>query len=299
MMSPPSPALVAPLRCQDLTIGVVLLGPASSPYTDEDVDFVATVVQHAAGAIAVARLSESTAQARQAETFDRVTAFVVHDLKNSVAALSLLARNAVRHFDDPEFQRDTVTSLSQTVARMQRLLARLSSPGPALETLDIEAVEVGVLVAEVTAPLAGDPLVHLERDVATPVVVAADRRALRRVLENLITNAAEAIPRDGSIRVSVTEDDGHAVIAVEDTGCGISEDFLQRHLFTPFRSTKAGGWGIGLYHTKQLVDRHRGEIRVESIEGRGTTFWVKWPRWPKPETTPPGAVSGTRVWETV
>jgi signal transduction histidine kinase len=79
------------------------------------------------------------------------------------------------------------------------------------------------------------------------------------------------------VTVTLGEEHGYAVISVADTGCGISEEYKERHLFSPFRSTKRGGWGVGLYQTKQAVESQDGEILVESREGRGTTFTVKLP----------------------
>jgi signal transduction histidine kinase len=68
-----------------------------------------------------------------------------------------------------------------------------------------------------------------------------------------------------------------AVFSIADSGCGMSEEYLRKRLFTPFQSTKKGGWGIGLYQTKEVVENQYGEILVESVEGHGTTFTVKLP----------------------
>ena len=118
--------------------------------------------------------------------------------------------------------------------------------------------------------------------------VYGDRDALLRVIENLTTNAAEAIDREGTVTVTLGEEHGYAVISVTDTGCGISEEYQERHLFSPFRSTKQGGWGVGLYQTKQAVESQDGEILVESLEGRGTTFTVKLPLRSDVESDTPG-----------
>jgi signal transduction histidine kinase len=219
------------------------------------------------------------------DTFDRVSAAVIHDIKNSVSALALLSRNAARSFDDPEFRRDAITTLVRTVERMKRLLGRLSAP---IETAPIgtKRVNLAELLNEALVPLASHEHVRLVRDVGKVGEVWGDRDALLRVVENLLTNAVEAIDGEGVITVRLFEDAGSAVITVSDTGCGIAEEFRQRFLFTPFRSTKKGGWGIGLYHTKQVVERHYGEISVESVEGQGTTFSVKLP------------LQESNVWET-
>jgi putative PEP-CTERM system histidine kinase len=278
LSSEPSSMVVAPLRWRASTIGLVVLGPVRSggDYTVDDLVFLSTVAEQASAAIVTARFSESMAQARELETFDRVTAAVIHDIKNSVSALGMLSHNALRNFDDPEFQRDTMTTLSRTVDRMRRLLTRLS-PVSETPTTRTEPVDLSSLVLEATTPLMADPRLRVVRDLGEVPKVLGDRDALLRVLENLVTNAAEAIDGQGTIAVTLAQAEGRAVITVSDTGCGISEEFMQRHLFSPLRSTKKGGWGIGLYHTRQIIEHHHGTITVDSVEGQGTTFTVTLP----------------------
>ena len=267
-----------PLPWRSALLGFVLLGPQRDgrDYSAEDFEFLGTVAAQAAGSIATVRLSEAVAHAREIDTFDRVSTAVIHDIKNSVSALALLSRNAAKNYDDPEFRRDSVTTLVRTVDRMKRLLGRLSSP---MEPAPLSAtrLELAELLREATVPLAAHDRVRLVRDIQPVGSVWGDRDALLRVVENLLTNAVEAIDGDGTITVRLYEEAGAAVILVRDTGCGIPEEFRQRFLFAPFRSTKKGGWGIGLYHTKQVVERHYGEIAVESVEGQGTTFFVRLP----------------------
>jgi len=277
--------VVAPLRWRANMIGLIVLGPERSgaDYTVDDLVFLATVAEQAAGTMVTARLSESMAQAREMETFDKVTATVVHDIKNSVSALALLSKNALKNFDDPEFQRDTMTTLSRTVERMRRLLTRLSAPMADAPTTLAEPVDLSRLVREATTALATESRIRLVRDLDPTRKVAADRDALLRVIENLVTNAVEAIEGEGTIAITLAEADGRAVLTVNDTGCGISEDFMQRHLFSPMRSTKKGGWGIGLYHSKQIIEHYHGTITVDSVEGHGTTFTVTLPIWAEPD----------------
>src|SRR5437773_2139037 len=293
-------AVGAPLRWHATTIGLIVLGPdrSGADYTIEDFEFLSTVAEQAAGTLVTARLSEAMAQAREIETFDRLTAVVIHDIKNSVSALSMLARNALRNFDDPEFQRDAMTTLSRTVDRMRRLLTRLSSPVSEAESLRVELVDLGAIVLEATAALAAEPRVRLVRELGAVRPVAGDRDALLRVVENLVTNAAEAIEREGTVAITLAEADGHALLTVSDTGSGISAEFMERHLFTPFRSTKKAGWGIGLYHTKQIVEHHHGTIHVDSTEGTGTTFRVTLPLWQADATARDGG-RAANLWEPV
>jgi putative PEP-CTERM system histidine kinase len=272
-------ALGVPIRWRTGLLGFIVLGPqpTGADYTFEDVEFVATVAAQTAASIMAIRRSEVEVQPRGIETVDRFTAAVIHDLKNSVSALSLLARNAVTHFADPDFQHDAITTLSHTVERMRRSLVKLSSPAAPTPPPRTEPIDLQELIIEATTPLTTDAKIRLVRELRPVNAVYGDREALLRVVENLTTNAVEAIDHEGTVTVTLAEEQGHAVISVADTGCGIPDEYQERHLFSPFHSTKNGGWGIGLYETKQVVENQYGEILVESVEGHGTTFTVKLP----------------------
>jgi putative PEP-CTERM system histidine kinase len=262
-------ALAMPIRWRATPIGFMVLGPprAGADYSVEDVEFLAAVADQAAASIMAVRLSETPGQATA----------VIHDIKNSISTLSLLARNAPGNLSDPEFQRDAIATLSHTVARMRRLLVKLSSSDAEPPASRTEPIDLQALIIEATTPLAASHKVRLVRQLRPVDAVYGDRDALLRVVENLTTNAAEAIDHEGTVTVTLAQEHGHAIISVADTGCGISEDYRERHLFSPFCSTKKGGWGIGLYHTKQVVESQYGEILVESAVGHGTTFTVKLP----------------------
>ena len=272
-------ALAVSIHWRTALLGFIVLGPRYSglDYDAEDMDFLATVAEQAAASIAAARLADAAGQPHTMETADRATTAVIHDIKNAVSALSMLARNAADNFSDPEFQRDATITLSHTVERMRRLLVKLSSPEAQTRPSRPEPIDLRELIIEATTPLAADHKVRLVRQLRPVNTVYGDRDALLRVVENLTTNASEAIDHEGTVTVTLVEDEGHAVISVADTGCGIPEEYQERHLFAPFHSTKKDGWGIGLYHTKQMVERQDGEILVESVVGHGTTFTVKLP----------------------
>lgn len=259
-------------------LGFIVLGPlgTGADYTAEDFEFLRTVGEQAATSMIAVRLADAAELASHDGPAAPVTRAVIHDIKNSVSALSLLADNATKHLAEPEFQRDALITLSRTVERMRRLLGKLSAttiepPGRG------ELIDLRELILEATTPLASDGKVQLVRRLRPLTHVYGDRDALLRVVENLTTNAAESIDREGTVTITLGEDQGYAVISVADTGCGIPDEYRERHLFSPFRSTKQGGWGVGLYQTKQAVESQAGEILVESREGRGTTFTVKLP----------------------
>jgi signal transduction histidine kinase len=271
-------AVAVPLLFQGRLLGVLLVGAerTEAPYTQEDLDLLTTLGEQGASAIATAQLSERLAQARAFEAFSRLTSFVVHDLKNSISALSLLTQNAREHFDDPEFRRDALKTLGRTVERMQRLVRRLSSR-QAAEELQLDAVELGPLAQDTAESLLRGSRVRLALELEPVPPVRADADAVQRVIQNLITNAVEAMDGEGAVTVRVFRQDGMVGCAVSDTGCGMSEEFIRTSLFVPFHTTKKGGWGIGLYQARETMAAHGGRIEVESQEGRGTTVTLLFP----------------------
>jgi len=270
-------SVLVPLRWRDELTGFLLIGPERTgvSYTIEDLEFMATVGEQAAGAIVTARLSESLAQSREFEAFHRLTSFVIHDLKNSISALSLLSDNALKNVDDPEFQRDAIKTVAKTADRMKVLLRRLSS-APESAALRIEPVDLAALVLDAARPIVKHERIGLVKDLA-PVPIAADAESLSKVIQNLVANAVQSIDDKGTVTLRTFGENGKAVISITDTGCGMSEEFVRKSLFAPFRSTKKGGWGIGLYQARGIVEAHGGAIEVSSQEGAGSTFTVKLP----------------------
>ena len=275
-------AVAVPVRWRGQFTGFMFVGAerTGAAYSLEDREFFATVAEQMAGAIVTARLSETVAQAREFEAFHRLTSFVIHDLKNSISALSLLSQNALAHFDDPEFQRDAIKTLSRTVERMRALLTRLSSRQEAVAAR-VESVDLSALALEATRPIDGGGRVSFTKDFGEVPLVPGDPDALLKVIQNLVTNAVEAISGAGTVTVRTCTESGWAVLSVTDTGRGMPKDFLQRDLFAPFRSTKSGGWGIGLYQARSIVEAHGGSIEVASEEGKGTAFRIKLPLAPR------------------
>jgi putative PEP-CTERM system histidine kinase len=285
-------SVALPLVWRGALTGFILLGPERTglAYGPEDLLFMATVGEQTAGSIATARMTEALARTREFDAFNRLTSYVIHDVKNSVSALSLLARNALTYFDDAEFQRDSIRTLSRTVERMKGLLAKLGSPGSVGDSA-VEEVDLAVMVEEAVRPLRAEPRLQVVTDFSPVPTISADPDALLRALQNLLTNAAQAIAGPGTVTVRVEGVDEAVVVSVTDTGPGMSEEFVRTSLFTPFRSTKDGGWGIGLYQVRDIIERHQGTITVSSAPGQGTTFRVRLPL-VRPEPAGVGAGKG-------
>jgi putative PEP-CTERM system histidine kinase len=276
--------VAVPLAWQGTLAGILLVGPerTGAAYTPEDLEFLATVAEQAAGAIVTTQLSEALTRAREFDAFHRLTSFVVHDLKNAVSALSLLSRNALDHFDDPEFQRDALRTLAKTVERMRALMGRLASSSP--RKLHFTPVDLPELLQELAEPLVSGKRIAVVMQLDPVPPILADREALEQVLQNLLTNAVEAMGGEGRITLRSASRNGQVACVVSDTGRGIPREFLQKSLFVPFQTTKKGGWGLGLYQAREIVAAHHGQMTVESEEGRGTTLTLTFS--PAPSSRP-------------
>ena len=219
------------------------------------------------------RLSEKQQEAREIESFQYVSTFLIHNLKNLSSSLSLTLQNLPLHFDNPEFRIDALRVFSQSVSRIGDMCSRLSilrrEIEPKLEKSDLDEI-VEKIFTEFSSSLNG----ALQKSLQPLPPVLMDPEQVQKVLTNLILNAAQAIKNGGHIRISTEKLASYGILSVSDDGCGMSQDFIAKSLFRPFRTTKSKGMGIGLFQCKMIVDAHKGRIEVESREGEGSTFRV-------------------------
>jgi putative PEP-CTERM system histidine kinase len=276
LRSIPHAWLVVPLMLHERLLGFVVLARSKAKINLnwEVNDLLKTAGRQAASYLAQLEAARALLVARQFESFNRMSAFLVHDLKNLVSQHSLLLSNADKHKHKPEFQEDMIETIAQSVEKMKRLLLQLRG-SYALEPPAPVALED--LVQQVVAARSGlKPAPRLEAGDGV-VSVVAHRARLERVIGHLIQNAIEATPPEGHVVVQLLRQDGTAVIAIADTGCGMSEQFIRYQLFKPFESTKSTGMGIGTYEAREYVRELGGRIEVESREAQGTVFRVVLP----------------------
>lgn len=277
--SDPDSWLIVPLVLNDALVGFVeLRSPVVAIPLDWEIrDVLKTAGRQVAGVLAVEQAVERLIQARQFESFNRMSAFVVHDLKNLIAQLTLLLRNADRHRDNPDFQADMLETVENVLDRMQGLLLQLR-----VGTRPVEPPAPTPFGAALRAAVAGkrgsrvEPMLSMTEAAERTLVVAhADR--LERVIGHLVQNAIEATGTGGTVRVAARIQDGAVVVDVTDTGRGMSASFVQNRLFKPFTSTKDHGMGIGAFESREYVREIGGRLEVASVEGRGTTFTLHLP----------------------
>jgi signal transduction histidine kinase len=166
--------------------------------------------------------------------------------------------------------------ISSSVAKMNAMCSRLSPMTRKIELCLVE-MDLNILVTTTLAEIQESLHAVLCQELHAVPCLLVDPEQLQKVLLNLVLNANEAVNDRGHIHVQTDWRDGWAVLSVRDNGCGMSSTFLARSLFQPFQTTKSRGLGIGLFHSKMIVEAHRGRIEVESEEGKGSTFRVLLP----------------------
>lgn len=273
--------VLVPLITEEKFIGILVLGKRNSgrKFSGDDFVFLKTTADQSSVAINNAKLSEELSSSRQLESFHKLSSFIIHDLKNSISTLSILADNASNNFADPEFQKDALDAIHGTVAKMKNLTSKLSTMPEELQP-SLQACDINGVVKKVISRVMfkGQRNAVVKTDLADLPAIRADQDQLERVVQNLVLNAIEALGGNGEVSITTFVDGNFVNIQVADTGRGMSQKFIKKRLFKPFQTTKKNGLGIGLYQVKAIVDVHGGEIEVKSKQGEGTTFLVKLPK---------------------
>jgi len=287
--------LAVPLLLGEDLIGLMVLDEPPPPFklNYEDRDLLKTVGRHVAVHIAQYEADRKLSESRQFEAYHRLTAFVMHDLKNLAAQLSLIVSNAERHKHNPEFIDDAISTIANSTGRMQALIGQL-------QRREVQSLSRRVSLAEIAQRASARCRTRKPEPVCggtdDQVLIEADPERLTMIVEHVIRNAQDATPEDGSVTVTVGLDGGvgseqdapmgdtsrlrvpSACLTVADTGCGMSRTFIEERLFKPFDTTKGSkGMGIGAYQVREYLLSIGGRVDVYSEEGRGTRFTLRIP----------------------
>ncbi|MAD74830.1 MAG: PEP-CTERM system histidine kinase PrsK [Rheinheimera sp.] len=239
-------------------------------------DFLSLVSEQISSQLLLMQASQTLSENAQFIAFSRMSAFVVHDLKNVKAQIDLILKNATKHRNNPEFIDDSFSTLAAMQQRLQNMLSQLTNKRADQQTDSL--VSVGRLVQDVIdnrcAVKKPVPSLVIEQD----CTVFIDKDRFGSVLYHLIDNAQHATEADGAVAVTVTESQGQLQLRITDTGCGMTESFIQNRLFKAFDSTKGNaGMGIGAHDALHFVEQQGGQLSVNSVPGQGTTFTLLLP----------------------
>jgi putative PEP-CTERM system histidine kinase len=268
--------LVVPLLSGDELIGFTVLA-ASRTRVDvnwEVNDLLKTAGRQAASFLARMEASEALLEASKFDAFNRMSAFVVHDLKNIIAQLGLMLKNAERHKDKPEFQQDMLSTVANTVDRMKQLMMQLREGTTPVDSP--RGVDLAQTIRRIHRAKTGQepvPDLYLQEGV---MAKGHDDR-LERVIGHIVQNAFDATEPTGRVWIRLEKHEEQAMVEVGDTGRGMTPEFMRERLFKPFHTTKSAGMGIGAYESYQYVQELGGRILVESVPDAGTRFRVLLP----------------------
>lgn len=268
--------LIVPLISSGVLVGfVVLLTPRTPVDVNWEVlDLLKMAGRQAASYFARMQATEALLEAQKFDAFNRMSAFVVHDLKNLVAQMSLMLRNAERHKDNPEFQADMLDTVRHVESRMRGLMAQLMEKTPINQRKPV--MLKGLLEHIVQSKRMFHPCPTFDEG-APDLAVFAHSERLERILGHIVQNALDATLEHGSVSVRLSQEGNQACITVRDTGSGMSPAFIRDQLFKPFQTTKASGMGIGAYEAHQYVQELGGNLTVQSEVGVGTCFEIRLP----------------------
>ena len=268
--------LVVPLMMHAKLFGFVVLQDARSTVALnwEVFDLLEIAGSQAASYLAQQDAANELMVARQFESFNRMSTFVVHDLKNLVSQLSLMNANAEKHRDNPEFQRDMLETVAHSIGKMKMMLQKLSRNDAPVRPVPLAVEAVVRQAIALKSAFEPQPVLDIQ-DLG--LAVLADRERLERVLGHLIQNAIEATPKSGQVAVGIRRQGGQVAITVADTGAGMTEEFIRERLFKPFESTKPAGMGIGVFESREYINELGGALDLNSTPSVGTTFTVTLP----------------------
>ena len=269
--------LIIPLMLHNTIIGFILLQtpPIKRRLSWEDFDLLKTAGLQIASFLAAEQSSRTKSESKQFDAYSRLTAFIMHDLKNLIAQQSLVVKNAAKHKDNPEFIEDAINTIDNSVKRMSRLLDQLKQGNQDEEKALVCLQNILIDAVRKCHNKEPRPSLHM---VEQEIFVNSSAEQLSMILGHVIRNAQDATDSDGFIDVSLSQNENTAIIEVEDNGIGMSQEFVRERLFKPFDSTKASkGMGIGAYQTREFIRHAGGDVEIISEEGKGTTFCILLP----------------------
>lgn len=273
--------IVAPVFEEEQLVGTLGLARADrhDPFTYEDVALLDSISAHVAAALRSMRLARELAEARETELMSQWSSMILHDLKNYLAPLRMAAANLLEYKDDPEVAETCARDVERVAERMGGLVQTLSELRQSHQLGDAH-IDPNRLVEETLSAMQIERQVGIRLDLTLKAKHACrgDRALLQRVLENMVTNALEAMDGAGTLTITTADLPSNGrprvEIGIADTGRGIEPEFMRERLFRPFATTKPKGLGLGLYQCRAIVRAHGGDLNVRAPNGHGAHFQI-------------------------
>jgi PAS domain S-box-containing protein len=212
------------------------------------------------------------AEAEKLSAMQDVTGSIAHDIRNPLQAIRLAAHAVSNDMGDKK----EIAKLIQFNVVVADNIIRSLMDFSSLPPLKTTRMDVNHLIQEALRQLLFPEKITVCTHYGSIPEVEVDGDQFSRVLTNIFLNATQAMPEGGNLCVSTRKTDDFIEIEVKDTGMGMSQEVLKK-LFTPFFTTKAKGIGLGLTNSKRIVEAHKGSIKIESEENKGTTVMIQLP----------------------
>ena len=239
-------------------------------------DYLTAVTEQISSYLFMSEASKSLSENAQFVAFSRMSAFVVHDLKNVKAQIDMLLKNAKKHRDNPEFIEDAFATIEAMQTRLANMLAQLTNKQTSHEPR--KQVVVSDLIKQIIQERCQSKLPTPQLEVTADSKLQIDVERFGNVLYHLIDNAQQATTEDGYVRIIVCTQANTIVIKITDSGCGMTPEFIRDRLFKPFDTTKGNaGMGIGAYDAQNFIQSLKGQLHVASTVNVGTTFTIELP----------------------
>ncbi|MFT5636273.1 MAG: putative PEP-CTERM system histidine kinase [Cognaticolwellia sp.] len=241
----------------------------------EDRDLLFAISKQLGNFVSLYEATDKLTESKQFDAFNRMSAFLVHDLKNVQAQLTLITANAEKHRDNPGFVDDVFETVESATQRLEKVLSQLSKKQ--VEQSSHSQTDLSTIIKNVVSQC-NIKLPKVEFEQGFSCITYIDSESFQSVIHHLIQNAQEATASDGWIKISLVEKKRIIRIVIADNGCGMSEEFLKNRLFRPFDTTKGNaGMGIGVFEAKQFIENMAGIIKVTSTPKLGTVFTIDLP----------------------
>lgn len=243
----------------------------------EVLDLLSMAGRQAAVCLVQEQNANALAIAKQFEEYNRLSAFVIHDLKNVHSQLALIQSNRIKHENNAAFTQSVYRTLDHVTDKIGSLLVQMCKKQQDLKTREVEVASVLQKVIQLTSHRQPVPRIDWQIN-SREIKVMGDDESFINILCHLVENAQQATPPNGDVILSATIKDQRLIIAIQDTGCGMESEFIHISLYRPFVTTKGNrGMGIGVYEAREYLHSVGGKLTVETMKDKGSIFRLEFP----------------------
>ncbi len=227
----------------------------------------------------IKELEEGIKRAERLSSLGIMAAGIAHEVKNPLVSIQTFANLLPERYNDREFREKFSVLTIKEVERINTLVEQIlvfAKPKSSLlkEINLVDVLKATVIILSAQFP---DKKIEIKEDYCSDrIIFEGDEDTLKQAFLNIFINSAQSLDTKGVINVKIDRDKELATVQIQDNGCGIKQEVISK-IFEPFFTTKEKGTGLGLAIVSRIIDEHGGTVKIESVEGRGTTVTVEMP----------------------